>query len=245
VRADSSDNAFNFSGEFWGENQPFVSEGTTVAAGKTAFKLKLGPKSNAKYYNVCMGEGFIKLISASAACADTDLAGPPTGNYIAVFATDFEDGSGGAFYGRGFVDPKAPYLMGQALPAMRFWWKDVSLAGDATFTTFHVQVNLIDRSGGKNNGNFDVELNYGFNGEQVPPVPNADGFQGFSLGPHRAGPTFGPFGPFDSSGAPLRLWLRARKKTTSGGTDRHAPSSASAARRRRRLIRWRLLVRRH
>ena len=97
---------------------------------------------------------------------------------------------------------------------MRFWWNGVTLAGDAT--AFDVQIALIDRSNGTNNGNFDIELNYGDGGnlipdDQVPPVPNADGFQGFVLGPNSSGPTFGPFGPFETDGSPIRFCFRGGK----------------------------------
>ena len=91
------------------------------------------------------------------------------------------------------------------------------LAGDAGFNTFDVQIVLLDRSKGKNNGDFDIEFNYG-NGEQVPPVgtesnPNAAGFQGFKFGPNSRGPTLGPFGPFDTTGAPIRFCFRGGLRT--------------------------------
>jgi hypothetical protein len=95
---------------------------------------------------------------------------------------------------------------------MRFWWNGVVLAGDSTFSAFDVQIVLIDRSHGTNNGNFDIEFNYGTGGgDTVPPVPNTDGFQGFVLGPNTSGPTFGPFGPFDTNGAPIRFCFRGGK----------------------------------
>ncbi|HEU4689284.1 MAG TPA: hypothetical protein VFS23_13010, partial [Vicinamibacterales bacterium] len=160
--------------------------------------------------------GFLRLIGATIACADADYELPPTGNYIAVFATELDSTSAG--FGalrrtRGFVDTSSPYRLWQTDPAMRFWWNGVTLAGD-TFNNFDVQVVLIDRSNGTNNGNFDIELNYGSGGgDQVPPVgteanPNANGFQGFRLGPNSRGPIFGPFGPFSSDGAPIRYCFR-------------------------------------
>jgi hypothetical protein len=99
---------------------------------------------------------------------------------------------------------------------MRFWWSGVTIDGDPGNppppTPFDVQIVLIDRSGGNANGNFDLELNYG-NGDQIPPagtesLPNANGFQGFKLGPNSVGPTFGPFGPFDTTGDPIRFCFR-------------------------------------
>lgn len=211
IRADASDGAFNSLGGFWGDdNQQFG--GPSFDAGKTEFKLKLAPRTAPRYFNVCMGEGFIKFIAADTACADADFAAPPTSNYIAVFATDFDDLNGSFIRTRGFVDTKSPYRMGQAVPAMRFWWNGVTLAGDGTFSPFNVQIVLLDRSGGSNNGNFDIELNYGIGGDVVPPVPNTDGFQGFSFGPNHLGPTFGPFGPFESNGAPIRFCIRGGKK---------------------------------
>ena len=151
----------------------------------------------------------MKLIATDKACAASDFARPPTGNYIAVFATDFEDSSGRYVRTRGFLDSTSPFRLWQAHPVMRFWWNGVTLAGDSTFTPFDVQINLIDRSNGTNNGNFDIELNYGTGGSDVvPPVPNTDGFQGFVLGPNTSGPTFGPFGPFDVNGAPIRYCFR-------------------------------------
>ncbi len=215
VRSDSSDGAFEFLGGFWGSDvEQFGEPGF---AGRTEFKLKINPSGDARFFTVCMSEeGFLKLISSdNTTCADSDYALPPTGNYIAVFATELDSTSAG--FGslrrtRGFVDFSAPYRLWQADPAMRFWWNGVTLAGD-TVNTFDVQVVLIDRSNGKNNGNFDIELNYGSGGDQVPPAgtesdPNANGFQGFKLGPNTNGPTFGPFGPFDSNGAPIRYCFR-------------------------------------
>ena len=215
VRSDASDDAFEFLGGFWGtNNQQFGGPG--FAAGRTEFKLRINPSNDARFFMVCMSEeGFLKLISDSATCNDTDYALPPSGNYIAVFATDLDStstGFGSLIRTRGFVDSNAPYRLWQAKPAMRFWWNGVTLAGDVV-NSFDVQVVLIDRSNGTNNGNFDIELNYGVGGDQVPPLgtesnPNANGFQGFKLGPNSRGPTFGPFGPFDSDGAPIRFCFR-------------------------------------
>ena len=123
-----------------------------------------------------------------------------------MFATDLDSTfpDSASIRTRGFVDFNAPYRLWQTDPAMRFWWNGVTLAGDDPFNpSFDVQIVLIDRSNGTNNGNFDIELNYGSGGDQVPPVgtetnPNANGFQGFKLGPNSSGPTFGPFGPFDT-----------------------------------------------
>ena len=222
VRSDSSDDAFEFLGGFWGtDNQQFGEPG--FAAGRTEFKLRINPADDARFFTVCMSEeGFLKFKGSSATCTDTDYALPPTGNYIAVFATELDSTSSG--FGslnrtRGFVDFSAPYRLWQADPAMRFWWNAVTLAGD-TVNAFDVQVVLIDRSNGTNNGNFDIELNYGIGGgDQVPPVgsesnPNANGFQGFKLGPNSRGPTFGPFGPFDTSGVPIRFCFRGGKRVT-------------------------------
>ena len=93
---------------------------------------------------------------------------------------------------------------------MRFWWSGVTLAGDASLHSVRRADRLIDRSNGTNNGNFDIEFNYGT--WRVPPVvtarPNADGFQGFMLGPNSRGPTSGPFGPFDTNGDPIRFCFR-------------------------------------
>jgi len=216
VRSDSSDDAFEFLGGFWGtNNQQFGSPG--FDAGPTDFKLRLKPSDRPHFFRVCMSEeGFLRLIGKIASCADSDYALPPSQNYIAVFATDLDSSSSG--FGslsrtRGFVDSKAPYKLWQTDPAMRFWWNGVTLAGDS-FNTFDVQVVLIDRSNGTNNGDFDIEFNYGSGGgDQVPPLgtesnPNANGYHGFKLGPNSSGPTFGPFGPFDSNGAPIRHCFR-------------------------------------
>jgi hypothetical protein len=205
VRSDSSDSAFNSLGGFWGTDFEQFG-GPSFEAGKTEFKLKINPAGTARFFNVCMGEGFIKLIAADLACAAGDFARPPTGNYIAVFATDLEDGSGRYARTRGFVDPNPEFRLGKAKPAMRFWWNGVTLAGD--INNFDVQIVLIDRSDGTNNGNFDIEMNYGTGSDIVPPVPNSEGFQGFKLGPNTGGPTFGPFGPFDTNGAPIRFCFR-------------------------------------
>lgn len=207
VRSDSSDGAFEFLGGFWGTDfEQFGAAG--FDAGRTAFKLRIAPGNNAKFYNVCMGDGFVKLIHSSLQCVAADFALPPGGNYIAVFATDLDDTSGRSVYTRGFVDTNTPYNLWQAAPAMRFWWNNVVLAGDGTFSATDFQIVLIDRSKGTNNGDFDIEMNYGNGSDAVPPVPNSDGFQGLKLGPAARGPVFGPFGPFDTSGAPIRFCFR-------------------------------------
>ena len=163
VRSDASDGAFEFLGGFWGSDIDQFG-GPSFDAGKTDFKLKINPNGKARFFHVCMGEGFVKLIGSDQSCVEADFARPPTGNYIAVFATDFDDSSGRFARTRGFVDSAAPYRLGQAAPAMRFWWNGVTLAGDSTFSAFDVQIVLIDRSNGTNNGNFDIELNYGTGG---------------------------------------------------------------------------------
>lgn len=207
VRSDSSDGAFEFLGGFWGTDlEQFGGPGFDV--GRTEFKLKVSPATDARFFNVCMGEGFVKLISTSRSCASADFALPPGGNYIAVFATDLDDSSGRWIRTRGFVDTTLPYRLWQAVPAMRFWWNGVVLAGDGTFTPTDYQIALIDRSKGTGNGDFDIEMNYGIGGDVVPPVPNTDGFQGFKIGPAARGPKFGPFGPFDTNGAPIRYCFR-------------------------------------
>ena len=89
MRSDAGD-SFEFFGSFWGnDNEQSGSPG--FAAGKTEFKLKIRPSGEARFFNVCMGEGFVKLIGSDQSCVESDFVGPPTGNYIAVFATDFED----------------------------------------------------------------------------------------------------------------------------------------------------------
>lgn len=222
VRSDASDDAFEFLGGFWGtNNQQFGPPG--FDAGRTDFKLRFNPAEGAHFFTVCMSEdGFLKLIGQSAACADTHYALPPAGYYIAVFATDLDStstGFGSLIRTRGFVDSRAQYHLWQTAPAMRFWWNGVTLAGDSV-NSFDVQIVLIDRSNGTNNGNFDIEFNYGSGGgDQVPPAgtesnPNANGFQGFKLGPSSSGPTFGPFGPFDSDGAPIRFCFRGGQRAT-------------------------------
>jgi len=217
VRSDASDSAFDSQGGFWGtDTEQFGVPG--FFAGRTEFKLNLGNSAGARYYTVCMSEdGFLKLVGGDT-CADADYALPPTGNYIAVFATDLDStaaGFGSLIRTRGFVDTKSTYRLPQAVPAMRFWWSAVTLDDDPNLLTFDVQIVLLDRSKGTNNGDFDIEFNYG-NGEQIPPVgteanPNAAGFRGFKLGPNSRGPTAGPFGPFDTAGAPIRFCFRAGK----------------------------------
>lgn len=218
VRSDSGDGAFEFLGGFWGDDTEQFG-GPGFDAGLTEFKLKINPNGSARFFTVCMGEGFVKLLSSDQTCAPSDFVGPPTGNYIAVFATDLDDSSGRLVRTRGFVDFTAPYRLWQTDPAMRFWWNGVTLAGDLTATPFDVQISLIDRSNGANNGNFDIEMNYGIGGDQVPPAgtesnPNANGFQGFKLGASSRGPTLGPFGPFDTNGAPIRFCFRGGKRLT-------------------------------
>ena len=220
VRSDSSDSAFDFLGGFWGtDNQQFGPPG--FDAGPTDFKLRISPSQSARFFRVCMSEdGFIKLIGVSASCANADYALPQTNAYIAVFATDLDSlstGFGSLVRTRGFVDQfpsnsLPQYKLWQAKPAMRFWWSGVTLAGDSV-NGFDVQIVLIDRSNGTNNGNFDLEFNYGIGSDQVPPVgtesnPNANGFRGFRLGPNARGPKLGPFGPFDTDGDPIRFCFR-------------------------------------
>ena len=161
VRSDSSDGAFDSLGGFWGEDAIAAPSFPGFDFGRTEFKLKINPNGDARFFRVCMSEdGFLKFIDSNTACVDTDYALPPTGNYIAVFATDLDSSSGLLSHTRGFVDFNAPHRLWQAAPAMRYWWNDVTLAGD-TFGPSDVQIVLIDRSNGTNNGNFDIELNYG------------------------------------------------------------------------------------
>jgi hypothetical protein len=217
VRSDASDGAFEFLGGFWGSDRSeFAVPGLGVL---TDFKLNLGNSGGARYYTVCMSEdGFLRLVSASAQCASTDYELPPTRPYIAVFATDLDAASSGALVvTRGFVDTRTPYRLPEAAPAMRFWWNGISVAGNGGIDTFDVQVVLIDRSKGTNNGNFDIEFNYGNGSGAVPPPtgnPNENGFQGFRFGPNSRGPTSGPFGPFDDSGTPIRFCFRAGERTS-------------------------------
>jgi hypothetical protein len=219
VRTDAGD-SFDIFGAFWGnDSQDFqVTDGVT--AGRTEFKLNFGNSSGARFYTVCMSvDGFIRFITNDT-CETTDFALPPTRPYIAVFATDLETSNFSTLTRtRGFVDTAAPYRLWQAAPAQRFWWSGVSLAGDGGVNTFDVQIVLLDRSKGKNNGDFDIEFNYGIGGDTVPPAgtesnPNAAGFQGFKLGPNSRGPVLGPFGPFDTNGAPIRFCFRNGQRTS-------------------------------
>jgi hypothetical protein len=207
VRSDSSDGSFELFGAFWGTNNlPFEDtiQGPGFDFGVTEFKLRLNPSAAANFFRVCMSEdGFLRLIGVSAACTDAHYALPPAKNYIAVYATDLDSFTGiGLVHARGFVDQFTPYKLWQAKPAMRYWWSGVSLVGDPS-SFIDVQIVLIDRSNGTNNGNFDIEFNYG-NGEEIP----ANGFQGFKLGPNSMGPIAGPFGPFLASGNPIRFCFR-------------------------------------
>jgi hypothetical protein len=220
VRSDASDGAFDFLGGFWGDNQQDAGV-AGVTAGRTQFKLKFN-SSDARYYTVCMSEdGFIRFIRDEV-CSDSDFALPPTRPYIAVFATDLDSSFsfGGLTRARGFVDTATPYRLPEAVPAQRFWWSGISLAGDGGANPFDVQIVLLDRSKGKNNGDFDIEFNYGSGGgDTVPPAgtesnPNAAGFQGFRLGPNNRGPIAGPFGPFDTDGAPIRFCFRNGERTS-------------------------------
>ena len=93
---------------------------------------------------------------------------------------------------RGFVDqPVRRTGCGRRILPCGSGGAGVTLAGDLSRTRFDVQIVLIDRSNGTNNGNFDIEFNYGNGSDQIPPVgtesnPNANGFQGFKLGPNSA-----------------------------------------------------------
>jgi hypothetical protein len=220
VRSDASDSAFNFLGGFWGTDSQ-QSGVTGVTAGRTQFKLNFN-SSGARYYTVCMSEdGFIRFITGDS-CSDADFALPPARPYVAVFATDLDSSFsfGGLTYARGFVDTKSTYRLSEAVPAQRFWWSGVSLAGDGGANPFDVQIVLLDRSKGTNNGDFDIEFNYGSGGgDTVPPAgtesnPNAAGFQGFRLGSSSRGPISGPFGPFDTNGGPIRFCFRNGARTS-------------------------------
>ncbi len=218
VRSDSSDGAFEFLGGFWGtDSESSAVDGFT--AGRTQFKLNFN-SSGARYYTVCMSKnGFVRLIPGDV-CGDENFALPPQRPYIAVFATDLDVTSSGRLAAtRGFVDTKTPYRLPEAAPAQRFWWNGVSLTGDFGANQFDVQIVLIDRSKGTNNGDFDIEFNYGIGGDTVPPPgtesnPNAAGFQGFGLGPSSRGPVAGPFGPFDTNGAAIRFCFRNGARTS-------------------------------
>jgi hypothetical protein len=212
VRSDSGDGAFEFLGGFWGsDTEQFGGPGISV---RTEFKLRINPANAAFYWTVCMSEdGFLKLVTTDT-CADSDYALPPVKPYIAAFATDLDSlssGFGSYKWTRGFVDTVAQYRLWQTVPAMRFSWNGVTLAGD-TICPFDVQIVLLDRSNGTNNGDFDIEFNYG-NGDVVPPdgfgcPVGSDGFRSIRLGPNSRGPTLGPFGPFDTNGAPIRFCFR-------------------------------------
>jgi hypothetical protein len=228
VRSDASDSAFDFLGGFWGSDvEEFNVQGVT--AGRTQFKLNLGNSAGARFYTICMSKhAFIRLVT-TATCADTDFQLPPAKHYIAVFATNLDLSQGSLAYTRGFVDTKASsglpkYRLPDAVPAQRFWWRGALLEGDATdgdpfLHPFDVQIVLLDRSKGTNNGDFDIEFNYGNGSDTVPPTgtesnPNAAGFQGFKLGPNSRGPILGPFGPFLESGAPIRFCFRNGQRTS-------------------------------
>ena len=115
VRSDSGDIAFESLGGFWGEDFQ-QNGGPGFDVGRTEFKLKINPNGSARFFTVCMGEGFVKLIGSNETCVASDFARPPTGNYIAVFATDLDDSSGRLARTRGFVDFTAPYRWWQTDP---------------------------------------------------------------------------------------------------------------------------------
>lgn len=211
VRSDSGDSAFDTLGGFWGDGPNGTEQsdfGVPGVEGRTQFRLNLGNAAGPRIYTFCMSEeGFLRLVTSDT-CDPTDYALPPAGNYIAVFATDLDSNTGGGLTRtRGFVDFKDPHKLPQAVPAMRFWWNGVSLP---TGEPINVQIVLLDRSEGNSPGDFDIELNYGDGGpDSTPPAGvSSAGFQGFKLGPHSRGPTFGPFGPFDTNGTPIFFCFR-------------------------------------
>ena len=161
VRSDSSDGAFEFLGGFWGDDtEQFGTLGFDV--GRTEFKLNINPDGSARFFTVCMSEdGFLKLISSDTTCADSDYA----------LSTDWE-------LHCGVCDRLGQHLPVSSGPHARIRGLHGAVqvvAGrscDAVLVErgharrryqlpFDVQIVLIDRSNGTNNGNFDIELNYG------------------------------------------------------------------------------------
>ena len=146
--------------------------GAGFEVGKTEFKLKIEPQRQGALLRGLHGRGLREAHRRRPTCADADFAPPADGKlHRGVRNRPRRQLSGRFVRTRGFVDHHAPYKLGQAHPAMRFWWNGVSLAGDPHLSSVDVQIVLIDRSNGTNNGNFDIELNYGIGGDEVPPSP--------------------------------------------------------------------------
>jgi hypothetical protein len=209
VRSDSSDTAFDILGGFWGEN--FEQFGAGIS-GRTQFRLNFGTAAGARFWTFCQSDDGIVRFVTTDTCDPAAFNLPPTGNYIAVFATDLDSSLGGSLIEtRGFVDFNPPHRLPQAVPAMRFWWNGVDLVSEPDPNVrIDAQIVLLDRSQGNSPGDFDIEFNYGNGGpDSTPPAGiSSDGFQGFKLGPNSRGPTTGPFGPFDTQGAPIVFCFR-------------------------------------
>jgi hypothetical protein len=208
VRSDSSDTAFDDLGGFWGSD---VEQFGAGISGRTQFRLNLGTAAGARFWTFCQSDdGFVRFVTTDT-CDPSAFNLPPTGNYIAVFATDLDSSLAGRLAEtRGFVDFADPRRLPQAVPAMRFWWHDVDLVSDPDSVVINAQIVLLDRSEGNSPGDFDIEFNYGNGSDSTPPAGiSSAGFQGFKLGPNSRGPTTGPFGPFDDNGAPIVFCFRS------------------------------------
>ena len=219
MRSDASDGAFEFLGGFWGTDNSAV-RGAGLRRGRTEFKLRFNPAGDARFFTVCMSEeGFLKLIGSDDTCADSDYALPPTGNYIAVFATDLDS-------------TRHRFWLSHPDARVRGLQRAVQVVAGGTChavlvergharrrysqPAFDVQIVLIDRSNGTNNGNFDIEFNYGNAASRFrPPEPNPIRMRMASRvsssGPIPAVRQFGPFGPFDTDRRSDSLLLPRRQ----------------------------------
>jgi hypothetical protein len=146
---------------------------TTVASGNVGFDLHLGSGADSVVDSVyCANEdGVIWFTTAGASCGDS-----PVGQIFSVLGADWvtdpsadAPAPGAMSVTPGFVDRQADvdssgnliWNPADAVPALRFLWNHVLLAGDASLTEYSFEALFYDAGG----GNFDVEFLYGDSGD--------------------------------------------------------------------------------
>lgn len=169
VAFDSNGENFAFSDSHFGAN----------ASGAVPFALNFG--TGAANYDFCFNQnGFVSFVASGSGCA---FGAAPAGDFIAVFSTALTTG-GNTLWSSGLIDTAAPYVAGEAVPAMRFIWD----ATDGALNQILTELVLIDRGA----GNFDLDLRYGSTSFGVDGAP-ATGQQGLTLGANLVALVNGPF----------------------------------------------------
>jgi hypothetical protein len=169
VAFDSNGENFAFADSHFGAN----------ATGAVPFALNFG--TGAASYDFCFNQnGFVSFVASGAGCA---FGASPSGDYVAVFSTALTTG-GNTLWSSGLIDTAAPFVAGEAAPAMRFIWDATDGAANPILT----ELVLIDRGG----GSFDLDLRYGSTSFGIDGAP-ATGQQGLSLGSNLVALVNGPF----------------------------------------------------